>query len=96
MISGTIAIIITIVELIIFYIAGFHWKVLPEYETVQMIVGYIMFLFTMGYMREQLLGSQLASFDQTAVMGLFLVNWYFFSKLITNAMNKDEAGHIRY
>ena len=90
-----IALPLTLASLLIYYIVGFKYSLISNYETVELIVGSITFLLTFGYIGPKLLGSDMLSSTISTIL-FFFVNWYFWTKVISRSMNKDLAGHVRY
>jgi hypothetical protein len=90
-----LALPLTLASLVIYYIVGFKYSLISNYETVELIVGSITFLLTFGYIGPKLLGSHMSASTISTVL-FFFVNWYFWMKVISRSMNKDLAGHVRY
>jgi len=85
MVSETVYFLILMVELALLTIIGILFNILLPNQLYEMVISTVLLLILLFAFNRM-----------SALIPLLYLNWYFFTKLLSNVMNKDSAGVIRF
>lgn len=92
MLGSSILLIIIGFLLVLYTSISWIFSLLLPYQIYEMIISTILIIVLLciySYIFE-------LSMTPNIIIGLLYLNWYYFTKLISNTVNKDDTGVIRF
>lgn len=94
MLGSTILFIIIITQLTIYTLLTYFFSLFVPYQIYEMVISTIL-IMAVTWIYGHIMGVS----DKVYLMmviGLMYLIWYFFTTLLTNTVNKDDTGIIRF
>lgn len=92
MLGASILLIIIGFLLVLYAFISWIFSLLLPYQIYEMIISTVLIIILLGiysYIFE-------SSMTTNIIIALLYLNWYYFTKLISNTVNKDDTGVIRF
>lgn len=88
MLGASILLIIIGFLLVLYAFISYIFSLLLPYQIYEMIISTILIIILLGIFES--------SMTTNIIIALLYLNWYYFTKLISNTVNKDDTGVIRF